>query len=98
MNDDSNHERQQQPRATTITTSDDNNHERQQQCQQSYAISETIHDISKQCAMSAIMSDASNNKRYHIVFSFSITEHHDIHLANCLIMPAIMRDGSNYTR
>src|SRR5437762_1250234 len=49
-------------------------------------------------AMPATTSDASNNKRCHIVFSFSITEHRGIHLANCLIMPPIMRDGRNYTR
>src|SRR5947207_3189198 len=82
-------------RATAATTRNANNNT---QSREPRAMSTTTGDASKQCAVPATTGDASNNKRCHIVFSFSITEHRGIHLANCLIMPATMRDGSNYTR
>src|SRR5216110_1514505 len=99
--DSSDHGRRQQPRATAATTSDDNNHEQRQQPRATTTTtSDSSNDGRRQQprATAATTGDASNSKRCHIVFSFSITEHRSIHLANCLIMPAIMRDGSNYTR
>ena len=80
MNDDNDDERQQRPRATATTTSDDNNHEWWQQSR----------------VTTAITSDASNNKRCHIIFSFSIIKHRDIYFINYLIIPMIMRDDNNY--
>ena len=82
-------------RATAATTRNANNNT---QSREPRAMSTTTGDASKQCAVPATTGDASNNKRCHIVFSFSITEHRGIHLANCLIMPAITRDDSNHTR
>src|SRR5947207_12797934 len=65
MSDDSNHERQQQPRVTTITTSDDSNHERQQQSRVTTITTSNDSNHERQqrcqqsCAMKETMRDAS---------------------------------------